>query len=41
MRKFKSLKGHKTRARLFLIRLALECPGFFAHWKFGRTSSFA
>src|SRR6202162_6538582 len=41
MRKFKSLKGHKTRARLFLMRLAGECPGFFAHWKIGRTGSFA
>ena len=41
MRKFKSLKGHKTRARLFLTRLAGECPGFFAHWKPGRTGSFA
>ena len=41
MRKFKSLKGHKTRARLFLMRLAGECPGFFAHWKLGRTGSFA
>lgn len=41
MRKFKSLKGHKTRARLFLTRLAGECPGFFAHWKLGRTGSFA
>ena len=41
MRKFKSLKGHKTKARLFLMRLAGECPGFFAHWKLGRTGSFA
>jgi len=41
MRKFKSLKGHKTRAGLFLMRLAGECPGFFAHWKLGRTGSLA
>ena len=41
MRKFKRLRGHKTRARLFLMRLAGECPGVFAHWKIGRTGSFA
>jgi RNA-directed DNA polymerase len=41
MRKFKSLKGHKTRARLFLTRLAGECPFFFAHWKLDKTGSFA
>jgi len=41
MRKFKRLKGHKTRATLFLTRLAVECPGFFAHWRNGRTGSFA
>jgi hypothetical protein len=26
---------------LFLMRLAGECTGFFAHWKLGRTGSFA
>ena len=41
MRKFRSLKGRKTKARLFLMRLARDCPGLFAHWKFGRTGSFA
>jgi hypothetical protein len=30
-----------ARCRLFLMRLAGECPGFFAHWKLGRTGSFA
>jgi hypothetical protein len=34
-------RGHKTRARLFLMRLAWDCLGLFAHWKLGRTGSFA
>ena len=33
MRKFKSFGAHKTRARLFLEKLARECPDLFAHWK--------
>ena len=41
MRKYKSFGGHKTRVRLFLMRLAWGCPGLFAHWKLGRTGSFA
>lgn len=41
MRKFKSLKGHKTKAGLMLTRLARECPGFFAHWRHGKIGSFA
>jgi RNA-directed DNA polymerase len=41
MRKYKSFGGHKTRVRLFLSRLAWGCPGLFAHWKLGRTGSFA
>ena len=41
MRKYKSFRGHKTRVRLFLMRLAWDCPGLFAHWTLGRTGSFA
>ena len=41
MRKFKSFEGRKTRAMLFLMRLARDCPSLFAHWKLGRTGSFA
>jgi len=41
MRKFKSLKGHKTRAGLMLVRLARECPGFFAHWRRGTIGPLA
>jgi RNA-directed DNA polymerase len=41
MRKFRSFGGHKTRARQFLMRLAEDCPDLFAHWKLGRTGSFA
>jgi RNA-directed DNA polymerase len=41
IRKFKRLKGHKTKAGLLLERLARECPGLFVHWRHDRSSAFA
>ncbi len=32
-RKFKRFQSHKTRASLFLRKLARENPGLFVHWK--------
>ena len=39
MRKYKQLKGHKTRACVKLRILAKEKPNLFAHWKAGYTST--
>ena len=39
MRKYKQLKGHKTRACGTLRLLAKEKPNLFAHWKAGYTST--
>ena len=39
MRKYKQLKGHKTRACRTLRLLAKEKPNLFAHWKAGYTST--
>ncbi|MER9883233.1 group II intron maturase-specific domain-containing protein [Mesorhizobium sp. M0118] len=33
MRKFKRFQSHKTRASLFVRKLARENPGLFVHWK--------
>ncbi len=33
MRKYKKLRGHKTRAWAFLERIKTDKPGLFAHWK--------
>jgi RNA-directed DNA polymerase len=35
MRKYKRLKGHKTRAALLIEKNAKEKPGLFVHWKRG------
>jgi RNA-directed DNA polymerase len=41
MRKFKRYKGHKTKAGVFLRRLAQESPALYAHWKIGMYGAFA
>jgi RNA-directed DNA polymerase len=41
MRKFKRLRGKKTRAISFLLGIAEKCPKLFAHWKRGMVGSFA
>jgi RNA-directed DNA polymerase len=41
MRKFKRLKGHKTRASLLLERIAEKQPHLFIHWQRGTVGSFA
>lgn len=35
MRKYKRLKGHKTRAALLIEKNAKERPSLFVHWKKG------
>lgn len=35
LRKYKRLKGHKTRAALLIEKNAKERPGLFIHWKKG------
>jgi len=40
-RKFKRFRAHKTRASLFLQKLAHRCKGLFVHWHLGMTSVFA
>ena len=41
MRKYKRLKGHKTRASLFLEKVAEKQPRLFVHWRNGTVGSFA
>lgn len=41
MRKYKKLKGHKTRAGQFLEKISEENPKLFAHWKRGMVGAFA
>ncbi|MER9058370.1 group II intron maturase-specific domain-containing protein [Mesorhizobium sp. M0910] len=41
MRKFKRFQSHKTRASLFVRKLARENPGLFVHWKAFGTNTFA
>jgi RNA-directed DNA polymerase len=41
MRKYKKLKGHKTRAAIFLQDIARRQPGLFVHWKKGMLGGFA
>lgn len=40
-RKYKNLRRHKTRATLFLERIAKQNPWLFAHWRHGMRGSFA
>ena len=41
MRKYKKLKGHKTRVSQFLEKISEENPKLFAHWKRGMVGAFA
>jgi RNA-directed DNA polymerase len=41
MRKYRRLKGHKTRASLFLESIAERQPGLFVHWQRGMIGGFA
>jgi RNA-directed DNA polymerase len=41
MRKYKTLRGHKTRAANFLRKICEREPTLFAHWNLGVTGSFA
>ena len=40
-RKYKALRNRKSRAMLFMQRLAKESPNLFAHWKMGMVGEFA
>ena len=41
MRKYKKLRGHKTRAAVFMEEIAKRQPNLFVHWKRGMIGSFA
>ena len=41
MRKYRRLKGHKTRASLFLQEVAVKQPYLFVHWQRGMVGAFA
>jgi len=41
MRKYKRFKGHKTRASMFLQRIAETQSGLFVHWQRGVKGTFA
>ena len=41
MRKFKKLRGHKTRASYFLEEIAKRQPKLFVHWEIGVVGLFA
>lgn len=41
MRKFKKLRGHKTRAATFVERISKRQPNLFFHWSIGMVGSFA
>jgi len=41
MRKYRRLKGHKTRASLFLENVAEKQPHLFVHWQRGTVGAFA
>ena len=41
MRKYKHFGGHKTRASLFIERIAAKQPKLFAHWRNGMIGGFA
>jgi RNA-directed DNA polymerase len=41
MRKYKKLRGHKTRASQFIQGISERQPNLFAHWKIGMVSTFA
>ncbi len=41
MRKFKKLRGHKTRAVKFMDKVVERQPDLFEHWKIGMRGGFA
>ncbi len=41
MRKYKKLRGHKTRAAIFLEKISERQPQLFAHWRKGMIGAFA
>jgi RNA-directed DNA polymerase len=41
MRKYKKLRGHKTRASRFVKGISERQPNLFAHWRIGMVGSFA
>ena len=41
MRNYRRLKGHKTRASLFLENIAKKQPHLFVHWQRGTVGAFA
>jgi RNA-directed DNA polymerase len=41
LRKYKTLRRGKTRARMFLERCVRESPGLFIHWREGMKGAFA
>jgi RNA-directed DNA polymerase len=41
MRKYRRLKGHKTRASRFLEEGAAKQPHLFVHWQRGTVGAFA
>jgi len=41
MRKYKALKRRKTRASIFLEKIAEKEPQMFAHWRIGMKGAFA
>jgi hypothetical protein len=41
MRKFKRLKGHQARAKLFFEKIARARPRCFEHWRLGMAGAFA
>jgi len=41
MRKYRRLKGHKTRASLFIEGIAKRRPELFVHWRRGMVGAFA
>ncbi len=40
-RKYKPLQRHKTRAAIFLEKIAEKEPHLFAHWRAGMEGAFA
>lgn len=40
-RKYKALRKYKTRASVFIERIATNNPGLFAHWRAGMVGAFA
>lgn len=41
MRKYKRLKGHKTKASIFIEGISVKRPELFAHWRAGMAGGFS